>query len=175
LPHNHCHFPRQEQYATSFLPDSTEAGEKHFDQDWEIAFQGINVADSASGTGADVTIKQADKILLAVEVTERKVDKTRIVSTFHTKISPSQIEDYLFVTKSLNPDEEAKRQAEQYFAQGHEINFLEIKNWIITILATIGKHGRATFNTELMSLLERPDIPRFVKVAWNQKLSHLLS
>src|SRR5260370_10050300 len=27
---------------------------KHFSQDWEIAFQGINVADSASGTGSAI-------------------------------------------------------------------------------------------------------------------------
>jgi hypothetical protein len=148
---------------------------RHFSIEWEIAFQGINVADSASGMGADITIKQAGKVVLAAEVTERTVDKTRVVSTFNTKISPSEIEDYLFITKSLSPDVEARQQAAQYFAQGHEINFLEIKNWIITLLATIGKTGRATFNTEVMALLERPDVPRFVKVAWNEKLSGLLS
>jgi hypothetical protein len=148
---------------------------RHFHLQWDIQFQGINVADAASGSGADITISHASKVVLAVEVTERTVNKARVVSTFNTKISPAQIEDYLFITKSASPDSEAKQQADQYFAQGHEINFLEVKNWIVTVLATLGKGGRTIFNEELMILLDSPDVPRIVKVSWNEKLSNLLS
>lgn len=64
--------------------------------DWDITWQGINVADTASGAGGDITISRAGQTLLAAEVTERPVDKTRVDATFSTKIAPYGIEDYLF-------------------------------------------------------------------------------
>ncbi|HEV2173468.1 MAG TPA: restriction endonuclease, SacI family, partial [Nitrospira sp.] len=45
---------------------------------WEIDFQGINVADKASGAVGDVTIRKDDKIILGVEVTERSIDDGRV-------------------------------------------------------------------------------------------------
>jgi hypothetical protein len=167
--------PSGGRFPVIFTVAAFNALKKQFGLKWDIAFQGINVSDAASGAGADITIREASKVVLAVEVTERPVGKARVVSTFNAKISPAGIEDYLFITKSAEPDEQAKQQASQYFAQGHEINFLEIKNWIVNLLATIGKSGRATFNNELMNLLERPDVPKLVKVAWNEKLSALLA
>src|SRR5712692_8947844 len=39
--------------------------------DWDIVFQGINVADAAAGAGGDITITSGGRLLLAAEVTER--------------------------------------------------------------------------------------------------------
>jgi hypothetical protein len=61
---------------------------KCFNLDWEIEWQGINVADRASGVGGDITVKRSGKIMLAVEVTERPIDRSRVVATFNTKIAP---------------------------------------------------------------------------------------
>jgi hypothetical protein len=137
--------------------------------DWTIDVQGINVADKASGAGGDITIKQGKTILLAAEVTERVVSKTRVVSTFQTKIAPQGIEDYLFlVTEQADP--EVMKQARQYFSQGHEINFFKLKRWILVILATLGKAGREIFNQVLVEMLEEKDIPAALKVAWNKQI-----
>ena len=141
---------------------------------WEIEHQGINVADVASGAGGDITVKCNGKTLMAVEITERIVDRARLVSTFNTKIAPAGIVDYLFFTKSANPDPEAAKLADQYFAQGHEINFLEIKNWILAILATIGASGRELFNANLLRQLDNQEMPKAIKVAWNEQISALV-
>lgn len=55
---------------------------------WDIRWQGINVADSPSGAGGDITINREGKTVISIEVTERVIDKARVVSTFNTKISP---------------------------------------------------------------------------------------
>ncbi len=142
--------------------------------DWTIEVQGINVADRPSGAGGDITIKRRDSIVMAAEVTERGVDKHRIVSTFQTKIAPKGIEDYLFLLLH-KPDEEVMRQARQYFSQGHEVNFVDLKNWILVILATLGKAGRAVFNDVLSQKLEAADIPAALKVAWNEQVARITS
>lgn len=145
-----------------------------FDLDWAIASQGINVADTASGAGGDVTITSGSRIVMAVEVTERPVDRARVAATFNTKIAPAGIEDYLFFVRSPEVAPEARQQARQCFAQGHEVNFLEIKNWIVMSLATMGTRGRASFNRVLVGLLEAPDVPRTMKVAWNEQIAELI-
>jgi hypothetical protein len=49
-----------------------------FGLDWEVDFQGINVADAVSGAVGDITIKDAaGAIVIAVEVTERSVSAAR--------------------------------------------------------------------------------------------------
>lgn len=146
-----------------------------FDLDWTIAFQGINVADTASGAGGDITITSGSRIVMAVEVTERPIDRTRVAATFNTKIAPAGIEDYLFFVRSSGVAPEARQQARQYFAQGHEVNFLEIKDWILMSLATMGMRGRASFNSALVGLLEAPDVLRTMKVAWNEQIAGLIS
>jgi hypothetical protein len=146
-----------------------------FGLDWEVECQGINVADAASGAGGDLTIKCKGEIVMAAEVTERMVDRARLTSTFRSKITPAGIADYLFLTKSASPDPEAQALVEQYFAQGHEINFLEIKNWIVTTLGTVGAKGRAIFIAELLKLLDRLDTPKAIKVAWNDQLAAIVS
>ncbi len=146
-----------------------------FAQDWTISWQGINVADNASGAGGDITIAAKDRTLLAAEVTERPVDRSRVVATFNTKIAPAGLEEYLFFLKGTEPAPEARQQAQRYFSQGHELNFVEIKEWILMSLATMGRTGRAIFNKVLAELLDGPEVPRTLKVAWNDQISRLTS
>ena len=138
-----------------------------------IKWQGINVSDAASGLVGDITVINQGKIILAIEVTERIVDRSRLVSTFNTKIAPFAIEDYLFLVGRTESSEEARGQAARYFAQGHEINFAQIFDWLIMLLATLGKSGRDLYNTNLMRLLDDPEIPQVVKVAWNESVEAL--
>ncbi|MBV9297240.1 MAG: restriction endonuclease, SacI family [Acidobacteriaceae bacterium] len=144
-----------------------------FDQDWEIDHQGINVADLASGVGGDITVRRGNDTLFAAEITERPVDRARVVATFNTKIAPNGIEDYLFFVHLNLLAEDARLQAERYFAQGHDLNFVEIKDWIIMVLITIGKRGRTLFNQHLLTLLDERTVPRSIKVAWNEHVAAL--
>jgi hypothetical protein len=100
------------------------------------------------------------------------VNKTRVISTFQTKISKNGIEDYLFLTTN-KPVEEAIKQAQQYFSQGHEVNFFHVGIWIEVVLATIGKAGRAAFNDALLEKLSAEGVPATLKVAWNKQLEKL--
>ncbi len=143
-----------------------------FDLDWEVIVQGINVSDQAAGAGGDITIKQCGSVLLAVEVTERSVDQSRMITTFQTKIAPNGIEDYLFLV-TTDADDRAIRQAHRYFSQGYEVNFLQVKDWMLIVLATIGAKGRQHFNRSLVGRLEDDDIPAGLKVAWNEEILRL--
>lgn len=150
--------------------------QQHFNCPWEVRFQGINVADAPSGAGGDITIVSVSpeqRVLMVAEVTERAIDKNRIVTTFNSKIAPQGIADYLFLTKSAAVSPEVREQAGQYFAQGHEINFVLIRDWIYMVLATLGTRGRATFNQELLNLLVSPEVPKALKAAWNDRVSKL--
>ena len=146
-----------------------------FQLDWEIEYQGINVADQASGAGGDVTIKKGGEIVLAAEITERSVDKSRVISTFDTKIAPNAIEDYLFFIKDRENASAAFEQARRYFSQGHEVNFLEIKNWIVTMLSVLRKKGRNTFMKEMVSSLDAIETPTSLKIAWNEIIGDIAS
>ncbi len=146
-----------------------------FGKDWAIEYQGINVADGATGVGGDITIKNEGRIIFAAEVTERPLERARVVATFNTKIAPNGIEDYLFFVPLNTLSPQARQQAQQYFAQGHEVNFLEIKGWVLTSLATMGKQGRKLFNAHLLALMNDPTMPRQLKVAWNDYIAALTS
>lgn len=98
---------------------------------------------------------------------------SRVQSTFRTKISPLGIEDYLFFVDLQKVDPQAKKQAHNYFAQGHEVNFLDFKNWILMTLATVGSRGRLSFNSHLIHQLATPAIPKAIKLAWNNALETL--
>jgi hypothetical protein len=145
-----------------------------FDLDWAIDYQGINVADMAAGAGGDITISKAGQVLMSAEITERDIDPSRVAATFNTKIAPKGIEDYLFFVRLAGVDPHARELARQYFAQGHEVNFIEIKEWILMSLATMGRQGRDTFNKTLTTLLDAPEIPRNVKVGWNTQIAELV-
>ncbi len=134
---------------------------------WAVESKGINVADAASGAGGDISIRAGGRILMAAEVTERSVDRSRVVATFNTKIAPTGIEDYLFFVKEGGQQEDVVAQARQYFSQGHEVNFLEIRQWIVMTLATLGRKGRDIFLAEMAKSLEADDVPKSVKMAWN--------
>ncbi len=138
-----------------------------FGLQWTIEWQGINVADASSGAGGDVTVKNGDAIVLAIEVTERPIEKARIVSTFNTKIVRAGIADYLFVYANAQPADEARAAARTYFSQGHEINFLQVQDWIVNNLGTIGAKCRGVFTQEVLDLFNTQQVPAKIKVAWN--------
>jgi hypothetical protein len=148
---------------------------QYFNLDWEIQWQGINVADKASGAGGDITIRRAGQVLLAIEVTERPIDCSRVVSTFQTKISPQAIQDYLFLLTKHFPDDDARSMALRYFAQGHDVSFLQVKPWLIHLLGTIGARGRQEFTNRFLELLDSPEVPAWLKVRWNQLVERIVS
>ena len=141
-----------------------------FGLDWTIEVQGINVADGPAGTGGDITIRSGGELLLAAEVTERPLDRNRVITTFQTKIAPHAIEDYLFFI-TIPVGSAVKRQSRQYFAQGHEVDFLQIRDWAHSILAAIGRRGRAAFSRVILERLE--EMPAAMKVAWNEQIARI--
>lgn len=145
-----------------------------FALNWNIEWQGINVADRIAGAGGDITISANEQTILAVEVTERTIDRARVVSTFTTKILPNAIDDYLFLFTIALPTAEARTVAQQYFAQGHEIGFLSVKTWIVNCLGIIGHQNRSLFVDNFLALLAGPDVPAALKVGWNDCLSRVL-
>jgi hypothetical protein len=138
-----------------------------FQLGWNVEVQGINVADRPSGAGGDITISLGSVLLMAAEITERPVGRDRVVSIFNTKIAPASIVDYLFFVNQ-EPDERVRQQCQQYFAQGHELNFVHIATWLNMMLATIGKGGRESFNQQLLSMLDDPSTPQSVRASWNE-------
>jgi len=93
----------------------------------------------------------------------------------NTKISLHGIDDYLFFFTAKPPTEDARRSARQYFAQGHEINFIAVKDWIITNLTTIGPRCRAMFTEALTELIGGRNVPAALKVGWNEQLKTVLA
>lgn len=152
-----------------------QATNEHFGLDWEVQWEGINVADAASGLGGDIVVSSGDRTLLVAEVTERQVDQNRIVATFNNKIGPDQIEDYLFFTRSNDQPSEAVDQMRRYFAQGHELSFVVIQDWAEAVLVTIGNYGRALFIRRIIDLLETSDTPATLKVAWNESVNAVVN
>jgi hypothetical protein len=160
------------RYPVILIEAALTAIRERFGLNWTIEVQGINVADRPAGAGGDIMVRSGNVLLLAAEVTERPVERDRVVATFQAKIGPQGIEDYLFFVK--NPvDEDVMRQARQYFAQGHEINFLEMRNWLRTILSTIGRAGRDVFNRVIVEKLQADEIPAALKVAWNEQIARI--
>jgi hypothetical protein len=146
-----------------------------FGLNWRIEWQGINVADRAHGVGGDITVYRNEQVMFSVEVTEREIGRERVVSTFATKISPGGIDDYIFFFTATEPTGEARQSARQYFAQGHEINFIRIEDWIITVLGTIGPRCRRLFTERFRELLGTRGVPAALKVAWNEQVRALLA
>src|ERR1039458_6717072 len=140
---------------------------------WEVEFQGINVADKASGAVGDITIRKNGAILLGVEVTERPIDQARVTLTFNQKISPNAVADYLFITTS-KPEKGAFDAARSYTAVGHEMNFVPLADWLIHNLATVGPACRALFQTKIIDLLVAPGTSAALLVAWNDKMDEAL-
>ncbi len=140
---------------------------------WKVEWQGINVADKASGAGGDISIFENDALLFAIEVTERPIDKSRVVSTFNTKISPAGIGDYIFVFTGTSPAKDAREAATQFFGQGHDVNFVDIKPWLLNNLATMGSPCRTKFTRNFLTLMDTRDVPAVLKVKWNDLVKRL--
>ena len=156
-----------------FLIEATfHAINEAFNLGWEIIVQDINVADGPTNVSGDLEIRDGDQILLAAEITERPVDKNRIQTIFQTKIAVANVNDYLFLVTS-SPDGDAVVQARQYFTQGHEVNFVDIKNYILMTLLSIGVKGRQCFNRVLVDRIDQQSVSATLKVAWNEQIAQL--
>ncbi len=164
--------PSGGRFPVILVEAALTAVSERFGLNWSIEVQGINVADRPAGAGGDIMVRSSDVLLLAAEVTERPVDRDRVVATFQTKIAQQGIEDYLFFVRG-RVDESVMRQARQYFAQGHEVSFLELTVWLRTLLATIGRGGRDVFNRVVVERLQAVDTPTALKVAWNDQIAQL--
>jgi len=140
---------------------------------WEVGFQGINVADKASGAAGDITIRKDGAILLGVEVTERAVDQARVTLIFDQKVSPGALSDYLFIT-TTEPENSAITAARNYTGVGHEMNFVPLAPWIRHNLATIGQTCRALFQSKMIDLLSGAGVPAQIRVAWNNKMDEAI-
>ncbi|MGH9783475.1 MAG: restriction endonuclease, SacI family [Terriglobia bacterium] len=141
---------------------------------WDVDFQGINVADKASGAVGDIAIKKHGVVLIGVEVTERTVDQGRVTLIFDQKVSPSGLNDYLFVT-TTTPDAGANEAARNYTGVGHEMNFVDLEPWLRNNLATIGQPCRAIFQSKMIDLLTKQGVPADLRVAWNSKMDSAIA
>lgn len=140
---------------------------------WDVEFQGINVADKASGAVGDITIRKRGELVLGVEVTERPVDQARVASTFNEKVSPSGLADYLFIT-TAQPEDGAIAAARRYTSVGHEMNFVPLAEWLVLNLATIGPECRSLFQAKMIELLGAQGVPAEIRVAWNDKMDEAI-
>ncbi|HWY60935.1 MAG TPA: restriction endonuclease, SacI family [Rhizomicrobium sp.] len=136
---------------------------------WQVDFQGINVADKASGAVGDITIQKDGKVILGVEVTERPIEGARVILTFEQKVSPAALTDYLFLS-TAQPAAEAIAAAKSYTAAGHEMNFMPIQTWLRSILGTIGPDCRILFQDKMIALIGLLDVPADLKIAWNGRM-----
>jgi len=166
--------PSGGRFPVYLVASAFSAIKDFFGLDWVVSVQGINVADVQSGERGDITIRSGGRVVLAAEVTERTVDKSRVVATFNTKIVTTGIEDYLFFVQPGRLAPDAMAQARQYFSQGHEVNFVEIRDWVTASLATMGRRGRELFGQALVQCVESSDTPAVLKVRWNTLLTAII-
>jgi hypothetical protein len=146
-----------------------------FGLDWHIEWQGINVSDRASDVAGDITIRSGDSTFLAIEITERPIDRSRVEATFRAKILVHQLQDYMFLHGDAAPADDAQQLAARYFAQGHDIIFIHVRDWLHHGLATVGSRARQTFSAHLLDLLGARDVPASLKLQWNEQLRRLIS
>jgi len=140
---------------------------------WEVEFQGVNVADKASGAAGDITIRKHGTLVLGVEVTERPIDQARVTLTFNQKVSPSGLADYLFIT-TARPEDDALAAARRYTSVGHEMNFVPLVEWLVHNLATVGPACRSLFQAKMIELLGAQGVPAEMRVAWNDKMDEAI-
>lgn len=148
---------------------------QQFNCKWEIERQGINAADGATGALGDITISSNSKVIKAIEVTERPIEETRVITTFNTKISTSGVNDYLFIYTASTPTDAAYSAAKTYFALGYDINFIRLNNLVTSTFIAGNADTRTIFMDKMLNLLRQPDIPAMVKTAWNDALQSTIS
>lgn len=141
---------------------------------WDINYQGINAADGATGAPGDITIFKNGQIVKAIEVTERPISETRVVTTFNTKISINDVKDYLFVYTATAPEDGAYSVAKVYFAQGYDINFIKLSNFILSTFIAGNVETRQRFTDHMLTLLRQDSVPAAVKTAWNDSLQEVI-
>lgn len=112
-------------------------------------------------------------MLMVMEVTERPVNGRRVAGTFTSKIAPAPA-DYVFAVHLDRVDAEAFRRAERYFAQGYDVDFVDLSAWVYDTLATLGSAGRRAFQENMVELLSGSDVPRAIRLAWNEALQTVL-
>jgi hypothetical protein len=151
-----------------------EAIVSRFVLDWQVEHQGINVSDKASGVGGDIIVKESGKDVIAIEVTERPVDVPRVIATFTEKIAPLNIPDYIFAVHISQIEEQARQQVEKYFTQGYEVIFIDISEWLANTLVTVGNQGRRIFQERIIYHLSKENMPKSLKVAWNEEITRLI-
>ena len=144
-----------------------------FSLPWQVLSQGINVADRASGAGGDVTVVENGAPLLTIEVTERPLDAARVQATFSDKIAPGVPSDYVFMVHLDRVEEDAREQAAKYFTHGYDVNVVDIRDWVVNTLVTVGSKGRGIFQERMLAILSDEQVPKALKLAWNEQIGRL--
>lgn len=147
---------------------------EYYQLSWEINWQGINVSDQSTGSEGDIIIKANKETICAIEVTERLIDKKRIVSTFNTKILRGNVKEYLFIYTQTEPDRTAMDAAGKLFSQGYDVNFASIVDLIVNNFAVQRPEARSIFTNKMISLLDSIEIPSSVKLAWNECIKNVI-
>jgi hypothetical protein len=63
----------------------------------------------------------------------------------------------------------------KYFAQGYDVNFVDLQEWLINTLATVGIKGRKHFQEGIIHHLSEDQVPKTLKVAWNEEIGKLIA
>jgi hypothetical protein len=142
-------------------------------QECDVDYQGINVADSATGAKGDVTIREGNRILLAIEVTERAIDQWRVVSTYNSKIALEGINAYLFVYTNVKPDESARQVAKTLFSQGYDVKFVNLVDMAINAFLMTTADVRESFSFNMLELLDAKEVPGTLKISWNEAVKRI--
>jgi len=83
--------------------------------------------------------------------------------------------EYDEIQSALEENFQRVEQAKQYFSQGHEVNFVEIQNWILMVLALLGTAGRGLFLEEMVAQVDADEVPVSIKLAWNNLIAGIAS
>jgi hypothetical protein len=124
----------------------------------------INASDEATGQAADLECINAEgKVLLAVEVKDRKLTLTDVEGTLR-KCRQRKIKDIFFTAPGVRPDEQSTldERVTRAFASGQNLYIFDFFNLARSVLALGGEPIRITF---LQKVGEHLDL-------WNTQPSH---
>jgi hypothetical protein len=103
------------------------------------------------------------------------VDAARVRATFAVKIAPSGLTEFVFGIHSQRLDPEASQLVERYFAQGYDVNFVDIQEWLFNNLGAVGVRGRQLFQEGIRHPLGGVGIPKALKQFWSEKIGKLVA